>query len=1477
MIGHRAKRDVTSCQPGSSNCVRHICGGNEYWLPYATYWGCCKGRIHDLRETYCTERQGARNCSSPITPLFKCRNGHCIPASWLCNKVNDCQDGSDELGCDLCQGTNNFRCWNGRCVPQSAVCDAYNDCGDGSDETFCRTLAGGWCTTKQYRCPTDVCIPLENVCDGKADCADKSDEFGCNGTCGDGWKHYMSSCYKYFNSQSRWTDARNLCQGIGADLAKITSRDVHDFVFGLGSHQPFDIWIGLRRKVVPSKTRFAWTGGSRIGNFTFWLRGEPIARRGQDMCVEMFRNDNNGRWRTGKCTVKHSSYVCQKGAFGSSCSVGWKHYMSSCYKYFNRQSRWTDARNLCQGIGADLAKITSRDVHDFVFGLGSHQPFDIWIGLRQKVVPSKTRFVWTDGSRNDKFSFWSSGKPLARPGQDMCVEMFRNDNNGRWRTGKCTVKHSSYVCQKGAFGSSCGVGWKHYMFSCYKYFNRQSRWTDARNLCQGIGADLAKITSRDVHDFVFGLGSHQPFDIWIGLRQLGTRFVWTDGSRIGNFTFWLSGKPLARPGQDVCVEMLRNDTDGRWRTGKCTVKHSSYVCQKASVCDAPGNDCSTSNFEKPKVTSFPSEETITAPYGSNVTVECKATGFPRPTVMLIINALTVYTSIGGLVVMAPYEATVTYTVRISSDVECHISNRVGSIFMRMSINLKDDDSAYLKAVLRLKDETYTADLSDPLSERFKSLAGFLEDQLMLNYKNVADVRDVNVVAFRKGSVLADILIHTVKQSSSVVKDILMEAVETDQLGNVELDSCVDTKACPKEFFNVTWNGVFEGEYATQDCPRGAAGVAKRKCLENGVWGYPDYGDCTNREFNQLQEKINGLFTSSRPSSKDLTMIITELSSLTKPKKYDAVMAGNIKTSTQILQDVLNYNKKFSDGREAVSANVDGFLQTVSNLFDINNLRDFTQLQKTDNTTTDLTKIIEDYGLQAAAGQVKEDDKQSWVKDNIAMEANHVPYNIQGPVVFPSYSDDPLSSPVWTKNGKQRITLPKEIFSFKGSPTTNGTKVASFLFRTLTSFLTQESAYEQVGQQFQVESRIISSSVDPPAGKLVEPVVIVFGGLQTDEGSVVCVYWDYNLNSKGGGWSTDGCRLASRKNGTVTCECNHLTNFAVLMDRSGISTEHAGHRKALEFITIIGCSLSLLGLLVTLILHLVLWRILKSSKTVIHVNLCFSLLTANVLLLIGSAFTKYKVLCTVISSSLHYFFLSAIFWMLAEGLQIYSSIVKVFGGERKLKYFYFLGWGFPLLFVSICLAITRTEGYGGDKTCWLSISSGLIWTFIGPALTVVLINGIIFVLVLRAMMTSHKMMAAADKEKIKLGIKCSIVLAPLLGITWVFGVLAFDEATVVFLYLFAIFNSLQGLFIFLFHCIFDQQVRSAIITWKRKRQRTSYASAVQKTQPPKSKRISNSLVTERLPSNGIKMSDLTKQANKQSDRENGEVNESYRCR
>ena len=62
------------------------------------------------------------------------------------------------------------------------------------------------------------------------------------------------------------------------------------------------------------------------------------------------------------------------------------------------------------------------------------------------------------------------------------------------------------------------------------------------------------------------------------------------------------------------------------------------------------------------------------------------------------------------------------------------------------------------------------------------------------------------------------------------------------------------------------------------------------------------------------------------------------------------------------------------------------------------------------------------------------------------------------------------------------------------------------------------------------------------------------------------------------------------------------------------------------------------------------------------------------------------------------------------------------------------------------------------------------------------------------------------EKMRAGVKASAVLLPLLGITWLFGLLSFSSDTISFKYIFAIFNSLQGLVIFIFHCAFNKQVR-----------------------------------------------------------------------
>ncbi|CAG0925258.1 unnamed protein product, partial [Notodromas monacha] len=48
------------------------------------------------------------------------------------------------------------------------------------------------------------------------------------------------------------------------------------------------------------------------------------------------------------------------------------------------------------------------------------------------------------------------------------------------------------------------------------------------------------------------------------------------------------------------------------------------------------------------------------------------------------------------------------------------------------------------------------------------------------------------------------------------------------------------------------------------------------------------------------------------------------------------------------------------------------------------------------------------------------------------------------------------------------------------------------------------------------------------------------------GSVMCSYWHIGRDE----WATDGCRMVLLTPSEVHCVCNHLTNFAVLMDIHG---------------------------------------------------------------------------------------------------------------------------------------------------------------------------------------------------------------------------------------------------------------------------------------------------------------------------------------
>ena len=65
------------------------------------------------------------------------------------------------------------------------------------------------------------------------------------------------------------------------------------------------------------------------------------------------------------------------------------------------------------------------------------------------------------------------------------------------------------------------------------------------------------------------------------------------------------------------------------------------------------------------------------------------------------------------------------------------------------------------------------------------------------------------------------------------------------------------------------------------------------------------------------------------------------------------------------------------------------------------------------------------------------------------------------------------------------------------------------------------------------------------------------------------------------WLTDGCRIQNSNETHTICECDHLTNFAVLMDVHGTQLSE-GHQMALQIITYIGCIISIVCLILAII-------------------------------------------------------------------------------------------------------------------------------------------------------------------------------------------------------------------------------------------------------------------------------------------------------
>uniref|UniRef100_A0A8C0K5P3 Adhesion G protein-coupled receptor E2 n=1 Tax=Canis lupus dingo TaxID=286419 RepID=A0A8C0K5P3_CANLU len=334
--------------------------------------------------------------------------------------------------------------------------------------------------------------------------------------------------------------------------------------------------------------------------------------------------------------------------------------------------------------------------------------------------------------------------------------------------------------------------------------------------------------------------------------------------------------------------------------------------------------------------------------------------------------------------------------------------------------------------------------------------------------------------------------------------------------------------------------------------------------------------------------------------------------------------------------------------------------------------------------------------------------------------------------------------------------------------------------------------------------------------LSSPVTFIFSHHVMTAGptqKVFCVFWEHSQDGSGH-WSTRGCTMVNSRDTSTTCQCTHLSSFAVLMAHYDVQEDDP----VLAVITYMGLSLSLLCLLLAALTFL-LCKAIQNTSTSLHLQLSICLFLAHLLFLIAIDQTKIKVLCSIIAGALHYLYLASFTWMLLEALHLFLTarnlkVINYSSVSMLMKKLMFpVGYGVPAVIVAISAA-SRPHLYGTPTRCWLHTDKGFIWTFLGPICTIFSINLAFFLMtfwIVKKNLSSLNRDVSTLRNTRMLTFKATAQLF-ILGCTWCLGVLQVGPAAHIMAYLFTIINSLQGVFIFLVYCLLSHQVREQYKKW-----------------------------------------------------------------
>lgn len=641
--------------------------------------------------------------------------------------------------------------------------------------------------------------------------------------------------------------------------------------------------------------------------------------------------------------------------------------------------------------------------------------------------------------------------------------------------------------------------------------------------------------------------------------------------------------------------------------------------------------------------------------------------------------------------------------------------------------------------------------------------------------------------------------------------------------------------------NFCENSTFEG-FTFGRIPVGRYGPSLQTCGPNTVnagqpqatrlCGVSEYGviealnvtigNC-DKNLEILEKQINDISNNSQNISTDAQVLTTDASKLT---------AENITSATTVVGQIFNKTRNANSEAKKVA------VTTVSQILDASE-DVFQKAAENDNSNSfsNLIEQMENYSFSLGDEAV--------VEPNVAIQS--VSRNSDsGPSVLFSVqkgSSDSLVSSETSINKTADELKPDGQTELQILLNTGGNKNSCGFVVYQNHKLFQSKTFTATSDFSQ---KIISSKVNASEQEQNNvSVKMVFNPTYDKREfqlySYACVYW--NILKKD--WDTAGCQKSVNTSGFLGCQCNHTTNFAVLMSFK----KDYKYPKSLDVLSNVGCALSIAGLAITILFQILTRKIRKTSVTWVLVSLCISMLIFNLLFVFGIENSNKNLKtsdsnidansnenkipetdtietpnpsCTAIAALLHYFLLGTFTWNGLSATQLYFLLIRTMKPLPRhfIVVISLVGWGVPAIIVGVTIGIIYALSgnksyweldYRQEEICWLAVPknndfarSPLLWSFIMPVTIILITNIAIFVIItVKVLWKNNQNLTSTKKVSSLKKVLSTLSIAVVFGVTWIFAyamLINNDDIRIVFSYIFCLFNTTQGLQIFILYTV-----------------------------------------------------------------------------